>query len=87
VSGPHDFAVRKISAFVNAPPASTASRPAFVTIASRPSLGRDDEGYAGDLGKKEIEEFSRRGLDTLPKSPDFVGEPFALSAHTIARLA
>jgi hypothetical protein len=25
-SGPHDFAVRKLSAFVNAPPASTASR-------------------------------------------------------------
>jgi hypothetical protein len=37
-SGPHDFAVRKKSAFVNAPLASTASRPAFVTIASRPSV-------------------------------------------------
>src|ERR1700729_4033582 len=37
-SGPHDFAVCKPSAFVNAPPASTASRPASVTIASRPSV-------------------------------------------------
>jgi hypothetical protein len=43
-SGPHDFAVRKISAFVNAPPASIASRPAFVTIASRPSVGQDSAG-------------------------------------------
>jgi hypothetical protein len=43
-SGPHDFAVRKISAFVNAPPASIASRPASVTIASRPSVGRDGRG-------------------------------------------
>jgi hypothetical protein len=37
-SGPHDFAVRELSAFVNAPLTSTASRPAFVTIASRPSV-------------------------------------------------
>ncbi len=39
---------------VSAPdePASTASRPASVTIASRPSVGRDGEGYAGDLGEK-----------------------------------
>jgi hypothetical protein len=37
-SGPHDFAVRKISAFVNALLTSTASRPASVTIASRPSV-------------------------------------------------
>jgi hypothetical protein len=65
-SGPHDFAVRKVSAFVNAPPASTASRPAFVTIASRPSVGRDGERYAGDLGQKGTEEFLQRRLDTTP---------------------
>ena len=35
-SGPHDFAVRKACAFVKAPLASTASRPASVTIASAP---------------------------------------------------
>src|ERR1700730_8049071 len=29
--------------------ASTASRPAFVTIAIRPSMGRDGEGYRSDL--------------------------------------
>jgi hypothetical protein len=38
-SGPHDFAVRKPGAFVNAQPASTASRPASVTIAIRPLCG------------------------------------------------
>src|SRR5213075_841004 len=40
-SGPHDFAVRLTCCSSAAPSASTASRPAFVTIASRPSLGRD----------------------------------------------
>src|ERR1700744_2272566 len=38
-SGPHDFTVRRTSAFVKAPPTSPASRPASVTIASRPSGG------------------------------------------------
>src|SRR6202051_4763393 len=34
-SGPHDFAVRKQTPSSEAPPASTASRPASVTIAIR----------------------------------------------------
>ena len=38
-SGPHDFAVRKHAPSSRAPPASTASRPASVTIAIRPSCG------------------------------------------------
>jgi hypothetical protein len=38
-SGPHDFAVRLKRVRLAAPSASTASRPAFVTIASRPSVG------------------------------------------------
>src|SRR5260221_8226268 len=37
VSGPHDFAVRIKRRSSIAPSASTASRPASVTIASRPS--------------------------------------------------
>src|SRR3954466_9754818 len=40
-SEPHDFAVRLTCCSSAAPSASTASRPAFVTIAIRPSLGRD----------------------------------------------
>jgi len=44
-SGPHDFAVRRPALSSAAPPASTASRPASVTIASRPSVGRDGIGY------------------------------------------
>src|SRR5213592_3492892 len=40
-SEPHDFAVRLTCCSSKAPSASIASRPAFVTIASRPSLGRD----------------------------------------------
>jgi hypothetical protein len=42
-SGPHDFAVRKPALSSGAQLASIASRPAFVTIASRPSVGRDGE--------------------------------------------
>jgi hypothetical protein len=38
VSGPHDFAVRVSVVRLATHPASTASRPAFVTIASRPSV-------------------------------------------------
>jgi hypothetical protein len=37
MSGPHDFAVRETAPFVSALPTSIASRPASVTIASRPS--------------------------------------------------
>jgi hypothetical protein len=40
-SGPHDFSVHARRCSSVAPPASTASRPASVTIASRPCLGRD----------------------------------------------
>ena len=46
-SGPHDFAVRKKSAFVNALLASTASRPTSVTIAKRPSWRN---GMTQDMG-------------------------------------
>jgi hypothetical protein len=62
-SGPHDFAVRKSALSSGAHLASTASRPASVTIASRPSVGRDGMGYAGDLRQKGMEIFLRRGLD------------------------
>jgi hypothetical protein len=44
-SEPHDFAVRVERCSSAALSASTASRPASVTIASRPLLGRDGEGY------------------------------------------
>jgi hypothetical protein len=40
-SGPHDFAVRKQALSSAAPPPSTASRLASVTIASRPSVRRN----------------------------------------------
>jgi hypothetical protein len=41
-TGPYDFAVRKAGAFVVAPPTSTASLPASVTIAIRPFVGWDE---------------------------------------------
>src|SRR5258706_15423864 len=48
----------------SAPPASTASRPASVTIASRPSGERDGGGYIADLGKTRSGIFLREGLDS-----------------------
>src|ERR1700737_2018624 len=47
----------------SAPPASTASRPASVTIAIRPSMGRDGGGYRSDLGQAGTEIFLQTGLD------------------------
>jgi len=44
-------------------PASTASRPAFVTIASRPSEERDGGGFIADLGQAGTEIFLQAGLD------------------------
>jgi hypothetical protein len=43
--------------------ASTASRPASVTIAIRPSVGRNGNGYKSDLGKTRTEIFLQKGLD------------------------
>ena len=43
--------------------ASTASRPASVTIAKRPSVGRDGERYIADLGQAKTEIFLQMGLD------------------------
>jgi hypothetical protein len=56
-SGPHDFAVRKPSAFVKAPLASTTSYPASVTIAIRPSVGQDDANLALIWGGRERKYF------------------------------
>jgi hypothetical protein len=42
-------------------PASTASRPAFVTIANSPSVGWDAEGSKVDLGRAGTEIFSGWG--------------------------
>ena len=59
-----------------------------MTIAKRPSvLGRDGEGYAGDLRQKGTGIFLRRGLDD-PNHVDPTGE-FSLNAHPggLGRLA
>jgi hypothetical protein len=63
VSGPHDFAVRKPSAFVNAPPhVHRIPYPTFVTIAKRPS---SEDGTAVDVKviwfKSEPEYFCEWG--------------------------
>jgi hypothetical protein len=70
-SGPHDFSVRKSALSSLAPPASTASRPASVTIANRPSVGQDGWGYKviWDFGKSEY--FCKRGWTPGPMNcPD-----------------
>src|SRR5437764_14166952 len=63
-SEPHDFAVRLTCCSSKAPSASTASRPAFVTIAIRPSVGRDGAGYRFDLGRMRTNMFFTEVLDS-----------------------
>src|ERR1700738_3938960 len=55
----------------SAPPASTASRPASVTIAIRPSGGRDGGGYRSDLGQAGTEIFLKMGLDRANQIESF----------------
>jgi hypothetical protein len=60
-SGPHDFAVRRSAPSSEAPPASTASRPAFVTIASRPSKGTGPDRY------NAVSTWASSGISEIPK--------------------
>src|SRR5579863_5817 len=53
-SGPHDFAVREAAPSSEAPLASTASRLAFVTFASRPPFETGRAESAFDLGLRSI---------------------------------
>jgi hypothetical protein len=72
---------------VSAPdePASTASRPASVTIASRPSVGRDGREYAGVSDKKRSGIFFRRGVDMRLTNPPFL-QNCARVTHKSSRL-
>src|SRR5258708_16183563 len=72
VSGPHDFAVRKPALSSLAPPASTASRPASVTIANRPSVGRDCKSYSLICISEKQKYFCEGGWTGQPptRSPD-----------------
>ena len=56
-----------MSAFVNAPLASTASRSNVRDDRETPlCVGRDGKTYAGDLGQKGMEIFLQKGLDDPP---------------------
>src|SRR3954454_628101 len=66
-------AIRQLTGLVDPPchpltspdaAASTASRPALVTIAIRPSSGTRRFGYAADLGQARTEIFLQKGLDS-----------------------
>jgi hypothetical protein len=70
-SGPHDFAVRLKRRSSAALSASTASRPASVTIASRPSVGRDARDIVLIWVRRETENFCKQD-STHPKSADAV---------------
>jgi hypothetical protein len=62
-SGPHDFSVRVGSFRQIAPPASTASRPALMTLRNAPLSGRDARTNAPDLPDMLSGIFFRPGLD------------------------
>src|SRR3984957_9638635 len=79
-SGPHDFAVRKSALSSAAPSASIASPPYVRDDRETPlCAGRDGERYAGDLRRKGMKIFLRRGLDD-PNQIDPV-QQIALSAQ------
>jgi len=57
-------------ALVRSAPASTASRPALMTLRNAPFVGRDGDGYRGDLGIRKSRIFFQKGLDgVLAKQP------------------
>jgi hypothetical protein len=69
-SGPHDFAVRKSAPSSEAQPASIASRPAFVTIAIRPSVGWDGGINKAASTKARSGIFFETGVDRkIAKQP------------------
>jgi hypothetical protein len=65
-SEPHDFAVRLTCCSSKAPLASIASCPAFVTIASRPSVEQDGAVLKMIWGKREAEYFCAEGWTGQP---------------------
>ena len=73
--------------FVRSTSASIASRPASVTIASRPSVGRDGAGSRFDLGQARSNIFLQLGLDSHPGDlPARLLAAFALPILTAAKL-
>ena len=78
--GPHDFAVRLQVRSSFALEASTASRLASVTIASRPFVRRDDGKYRFDLGWRQSGKFFPPGLDS-PNQLELV-EQIRFCAHS-----
>ena len=69
--------------FVKRAFASTASRPTFVTIAKRPSEGRDWSVLSLRLPKREAKYFCRWGLDS-PNQPEATAE-LSFSARWLRR--
>src|SRR5260370_12518324 len=64
-SGPHDFAVRSSAVRLTAPSASTASRPALMTLRNAPSVGQDGGSCRDDVPDGRSEIFFAEGLDRL----------------------
>jgi hypothetical protein len=62
-SGPHDFAVRVSTVRQERCRVHRIPHPTSVTIAKRPSVGRDGGRYKFDLGQMGTEEFLEMGLD------------------------
>jgi hypothetical protein len=65
--------------FVNGTSASTASHPASVTIAIRPSSGTRRREYSSDLGIRKIRIFLQMGLDRFLPDGQISDATFALS--------
>jgi hypothetical protein len=86
-SGPHDFAVRYQRRSSKALPASTASRPTSVTIASAPHEERDGEVMKVICVKREAEYFCGGGWTgwSVICPPGSRGARLPLSASAASR--
>jgi hypothetical protein len=84
----HTTSPSALALFVNSTAASTASLPASVTIASRPSVGRDGGSCRFDLPDGESGIFLQMGLDNnllicpSGNALQFVASPLRDSRHT-----
>jgi hypothetical protein len=86
-SGPHDFAVRLKRHSSKALPASTASRPTSVTIASAPLGDGTAESIKLRLAKREAKYFCGRGWTrSCPDSPPGKSHSREIVATTVRHI-
>jgi hypothetical protein len=84
-SGPHDFAVRAGTVRLTVLLASTASRPALMTLRNAPPKGQDGGRYGSDLGGLRSRIFLQLGLDRANQIDPLQEIKFYAKLRSVAR--